>query len=137
MTRAVVAVMTAINFMATLTVCAGGAGGGGSLQGAEWVVEDIAGAGVIDRSRATVNFGADGRIFGRASCNNYTGEYVLTGAELAVSRLAATEKACAPALMEQERRFLDILQQARRFTLTPEGALILYAEDDRTLTARR
>ena len=38
------------------------------LIGDEWVVEDI-GGGLIDRSRATLDFGVDGRLAGRASCN--------------------------------------------------------------------
>jgi uncharacterized membrane protein len=34
------------------------------LQGAEWVVEDIAGTGIVDGSRATLNFGTDGGLAG-------------------------------------------------------------------------
>jgi hypothetical protein len=34
--------------------------------------------GIVERSRATLNFGADGRVSGRASCNT-TAQYTLTG----------------------------------------------------------
>lgn len=107
------------------------------LQGREWVVEDINGKGVIDRSRATLNFGADGRVSGRSSCNNYTAQYTLTGEGLTVSKAAGTMMACEPPLMQQESLFLDVLQNVRRFDLGPDGALILQTDDRRTITARR
>ena len=107
------------------------------LQGREWAVVDINGKGIIDRSRATLNFGPDGRVAGRASCNNYTAQYTLTGEGLTVSKAAGTMMACEPALMRQEQLFLDVLQNVRRFDLGPDGALILQTDDRRTITARR
>jgi len=107
------------------------------LPGAEWVVEDINRTGLIDRSRATLNFGTDGRLSGRASCNTYSGEYTLTAEGLTVAKIATTRMACAPALMRQEDLFLAVLRNLQRFTLSPDGALILHAGDGRTITARR
>jgi heat shock protein HslJ/uncharacterized lipoprotein YbaY len=107
------------------------------LQGREWVVEDINGKGIVDRSRATLDFGADGRVAGRSSCNNYTAQYTLTGEGLTVSKAAGTMMACPPALMQQEALFLDVLQNVRRFDLGPDGALILQTDDRRAITARR
>jgi heat shock protein HslJ/uncharacterized lipoprotein YbaY len=106
------------------------------LVGAEWVVEDITG-GIVERSRATLNFNADGNLNGRASCNTYTTTYKLSGEGLAIGKTAATMMACAPSLMQQEGRFLDILQQARRFEITDIGALVLITADGRRITARR
>lgn len=106
------------------------------LIGDEWVVEDIAG-GLVDRSRATLDFGIDGRLAGRASCNAYTSSYTVTGERLAIGTTATTMMSCAPALMEQERRFLDILQRIRGFDVTDTGALVLQDELGRRITARR
>jgi heat shock protein HslJ len=39
--------------------------------------------------------------------------------------------------MAQERLFLDVLQNVRRFDLRPDGALVLQTDDRRTITARR
>jgi heat shock protein HslJ len=116
-----------------------GCGGdpGALLQGAEWVVEDINGTGVIDGSRVTLNFSADRRISGRASCNTYTGAYTLTGETLTISKTGVTRMACAPALMRQEDLFLDVLKNVRGFAVGADGALILRAGDGRTVTARR
>jgi heat shock protein HslJ/uncharacterized lipoprotein YbaY len=106
------------------------------LIGAEWVVEDIGGT-LIDRSRATLDFGADGRLAGRASCNAYTATYRLTGESLTVGAAATTMMSCAPALMEQERRFMEILQRVQGFDITDTGALVLRDDLGRTITARR
>ena len=106
------------------------------LIGAEWVVEDIGGT-LIDRSRATLDFGADGRLAGRASCNAFTATYRLTGESLTVGAAATTMMSCAPALMEQERRFMEILQRVQTFDVTDTGALVLRDDRGRAITARR
>jgi len=106
------------------------------LVGTEWAVEDIT-RGMLDGSRATLNFGSDGTLSGRASCNMFTTTYKLSGEGLAIGRTAATMMACAPELMQQEGRFLDILQQANRFEISDTGALLLFAPDGRRITARR
>jgi heat shock protein HslJ/uncharacterized lipoprotein YbaY len=107
------------------------------LQGPEWVVEDIARAGIIDRSRVTLNFDTDGRLRGRASCNSYLGTYVLTGETLTLSPAATTSMACAPSLMDQETTFLDLLARVQRFEIDRTGALILHTDGGLTLLARR
>ena len=107
------------------------------LQGGEWVVADIAGKGLADRSRATLNFGRDGRVYGRGSCNNYTAEYTLTGEGLTVGKAAGTMMACEPAIMQQEGLFLDVLRNVRAFDFRDDGALVLRAGDGRTIVARR
>ena len=104
-----------------------GCGGepGRLLQGGEWVVEDINGAGIIDRSRVTLNFWQDGRVTGRASCNHFAGHYELTGEGLSIGEAAVTRMACAPALMMQEQRVLDNVRQVQGFELDSTGALLL------------
>lgn len=107
------------------------------LQGAEWRVEDIGGAGIVDRSRVTLRFNDDGRVAGTASCNRYSGAYELTGEGLTLGRMLTTKMACAPALMQQEQRFLGLLAQVRRFEIAADGALALIAADGRRIVARR
>ena len=106
------------------------------LIGAEWTVEDIGGT-LIDRSRPTLDFGVDGRLAGRATCNAFTATYRLTGEGLTVGAAATTMMSCAPSLMEQERRFMDILQRVRSFDVTDTGALVLQDDAGRRMTARR
>lgn len=107
------------------------------LRSGEWVVEDINAGGIIDRSRVTIRFGDDGRVAGKASCNSFMGRYTQTGNGLVFAGIATTMMACPTALMDQEREFLEILGAVTRFELTPDGALILHTDDQRTLKARR
>lgn len=105
------------------------------LRGAEWVVEDIAGAGLIDSSRVTLRFLSDNRVAGRASCNRYAGSYQLTGEGIGFGAIAATRMACAPALMEQENRFLRILGEVVRVQIGRQGQLQLSTSSGDTITA--
>ncbi|MFN3959566.1 MAG: META domain-containing protein [Parvularculaceae bacterium] len=107
------------------------------LVGGEWVVEDINGGGVIDDSHASLLFDDEGRVSGSSSCNRYGASYTLTGEGLAISRAAATLMACAPALMDQERKFFDTLAKVSGFSIDPTGALILTTPDGGRILARR
>lgn len=105
------------------------------LRGTEWVVEDIEGGGIIDRSRVTIEFLADNRVAGRSSCNRYMGAWNLTGEGLELGKMAGTMMACAPALMHQEDRFLKVLSEVQRFRIGPHGELILSTADGDALRA--
>jgi heat shock protein HslJ len=39
--------------------------------------------------------------------------------------------------MQQEAKFLEVLQNVRRFDVTVDGALVLETDDRRTIKARR
>jgi len=107
------------------------------LIGDEWVAQDIGGGGIIDRSRVTLDFGVDGRLAGRASCNAYTTTYGLTGENLTIGTTATTMMSCPTSLQDQERRFLEILQRVRRFDINETGTLVLQDDLGRRITARR
>jgi heat shock protein HslJ len=105
------------------------------LRGA--LVEDVGGAGIVDGSRATLNFGDDGRLTGGASCNTYGAAWKLSGEGLTIDKAQATLMACTPALDNQEREFLRLLAVVHRFDITDDGALLLHSADGATITARR
>lgn len=107
------------------------------LRGGEWIVEDLDGGGIIDRSRASLLFADGGQLSGRASCNTYTARYALSGEGLTFSDATVTQKACAPSLMAQEERFLATLRAVRSFDFTSDGALLLKADGQRSIKARR
>lgn len=106
------------------------------LQGVEWVVQDIAGTGIVADSRATLAFDAEGKVAGSGSCNRYFGPYTLAADKVTFGNMASTMMACPDALMEQERRFLQTLQQVQAFEITADGALVLRGSAG-TITARR
>jgi heat shock protein HslJ len=109
------------------------------LTGTVWRVEDVMGGGVIDSAKVTLAFDGQGRVSGRSACNRYSGGYDLTGEGVSFGQIAVTRMACAPALMELERKMLEALSQVRRFDFDATGALLLIGgpEGTRLLTARR
>ena len=84
---------------------------------------------LVDRSHLTVTLGADGRAHGHAGCNRWFASYQTLGNQLSFSQAGATRMMCAPALMEQEERFLQALGQVKRWEIGENGELRLwYAE---------
>jgi heat shock protein HslJ len=88
----------------------------------EWIGERP----LIDRSQLTLTLGEDGRAYGTAGCNHWFASYRLTGDELSFGATGSTRKMCAPALMEQEVRFLDSLGKVRRWDVSPIQQLRLW-----------
>ena len=86
-----------------------------SLTGRTWVLEDLQGAGVLDDAQATLEIGQDGRVSGRATCNQFTGTATIAGDSISFGPLATTRMACAEALMLQERNYLAALAQAKQY----------------------
>ena len=107
------------------------------LMGQEWQIEDIAGAGIIDNSHATLHFLPDGRLAGSATCNRIVGSYEGLGNSLAIAPAGTTMMACPEALMAQERKLLDLLPTVSRYKIDASGALLLIGADGTVLTARR
>lgn len=109
------------------------------LTGAQWHITDVMGSGVADGAEVTLGFDADGRAFGRAACNRFSGGYELTGEGVSFGPMAATKMACAPALMDIETKMFEALAQVRRFDFDDTGALLLIGgpEGEALLTARR
>ena len=88
----------------------------------EWIGERP----LIDRSYLTVTLGEDNRAYGNAGCNHWFGGYSLDDEQLSFSAPASTMKMCAPALMEQEQRFLKALQSVQRWDFSGTGELRLW-----------
>ncbi len=107
------------------------------LLGQEWVIEDIAGAGVVDNSHATLQFLPGGRLAGSATCNRFFGSYESVAPKLRIQTAGATQMACPEALMNQENKLLKLLPAIERYRIDKTGALVLSTADGRTVLARR
>ena len=90
-------------------------GAGAGIVGTAWLVEDIAGRGVIDSAQTTLSFDTAGRVSGSGGCNRFTGAATLAGEALTVGLLAATRLACVPALMDQEQKFFKAIEAVRSY----------------------
>lgn len=104
------------------------------------------------KTEVTVSFSADGTISGSAGCNDYEGNWSVSGdwnefeegvpdeddgQELTIDSLSWTEMACEDEdIMQQEAEVLELLQNAGRWVLIrgnfnlrdPEGGFLLEAE---------
>jgi heat shock protein HslJ len=86
-----------------------------SLTGSEWLLEDLAGRGVIDNVQATLAFPEKGKVSGNGSCNRFFGTAKITANAVQLGPLGATRMACPEAVMIQETKYLDALQKTERF----------------------
>ncbi len=107
------------------------------LVGREWLIQDIAGMGVIDNSPASLLFLPDGSLAGNTTCNRLIGSYEAADSGLTLGLLGTTMMACPPALADQEQKLLRSLAQVTSFRVDDTGALILKTAQDDTITARR
>jgi uncharacterized lipoprotein YbaY/heat shock protein HslJ len=72
------------------------------------------------------------RVSGSGGCNRLMGGFQLQGEELRFSRLASTRMACGPEVMAFEQRFVEALDQVRRWSIDRNN-LLLQDERGRTL----
>ena len=93
------------------------------LPGTSWVLEDLAGAPVVQRGRATLEFDASGRASGNGSCNRFSGPATISGDSISFGPLISTEMACVEEpLTNQETRYLAALGAAERWAM--EGSTL-------------
>lgn len=125
MTRAVLVSLFALAACAT---------GGGPVNGA-WLASEASGDVRFGQPYPTLLI-EGGRISGTGGCNRYAGEITLSGDAIDIRNVASTEMACSPAIMEQERLFHTLLEDATLFDASAPGRLVLRAPDGRSLSLR-
>ena len=111
-----------------------------TLADSHWQVESIDRAGIIDFSHVTLNVNSNGdtsRVSGSTGCNQFTGALDVDDADTVFSdkssaesfstdKLILTKKACAPALMKQEQRFIEMLTASATYSIVENTWLVLY-----------
>jgi heat shock protein HslJ len=95
----------------------------------EWIGENP----LIDRSHLTMTLGEDGRAYGTAGCNHWFAPYSVEDDTIRFGMVGSTRKMCAPALMEQEQRFLDALTKVQRWDISPIDQLRLWPAEGKPL----
>jgi heat shock protein HslJ len=110
--------------------------GGLRADGGSWRVVDLNGLPVVEGRAPTLAL-ADGRLTGNTGCNSFGGRYDLSRQEgIRFTDIAVTEMACEPPVMEQERRFLAILNAVQGYSRYGDGSLSLVAADGSALRLR-
>ena len=124
---------SAILFILPLAACATGAAGIGS---GELRAVDVNGVAVVGERPLTLRLDS-GRVSGSAGCNSFSGTYRSRGGDkLEFGPLAATRIACDPQLMEQEARYLSILDAAESYNRYGDGGVSIIAPDGRAIRFR-
>ena len=95
-----------------------------SLIGSEWLLEDLAGSGMMDGIQSTLTFPETGKIAGNGSCNRFFGSAEISGDTIKLGPLASTRMACPDPVMNQEMKYLAALQAAERFEWKDPNLLI-------------
>ncbi len=102
-----------------------------TLAGSEWGPKTASGT-----PEPFVQFRSKGELSGFAGCNNFFGTYELDGTVLTIGPLASTKKMCAQG-MDEERDFLQALQNARRIKATHLKLNIFGADGELLLGLQR
>ena len=90
-----------------------------------WIVEDIAGRGIIDYSRIELVLEYDEQLSGSTGCNLLLGRYRVDGSAMTIDIAMTTRKVCPEALMYQERVFQGAIESIDSYRFDPTGALVL------------
>ncbi|MCF7544221.1 META domain-containing protein [Pseudomonas petrae] len=98
-----------------------------------YVLEWIGERPLIDNSHLTMTLGNDGRAYGNAGCNHWFAPYQLQGNAITFGPVGSTRKLCAPALMEQEHRFLEAMGKVQRWDVSPIEQLRLWPAQGKPL----
>ncbi|HSC85179.1 MAG TPA: META domain-containing protein [Pseudomonas sp.] len=96
-------------------------------------VEWIGALPLIDNSHLTITLGEDGRAYGNAGCNHWFASYTLADDKLSFGPTGSTRKMCAPALMEQEQRFLQALGTVQRWDVSGIEQLRLWPAEGKPI----
>lgn len=100
----------------------------------QWLAEDILGGGVIDRVETRLEITADGSVHGSSGCNAISGTAKIVGDSIEFGPIAATRKACVPAVGDQEQKFFKALGLTRRWQYdAAQQKLMLLGKGGRTL----
>ncbi len=101
-----------------------------SLEGRTFLSTAAFGRALVPGSVVRLSF-QDGQIGATGGCNSMGGPYAIEGDRLVISRLATTEMACAPDLMDQDQWLADLLDGA---TIDLEGDTLTLAKDETRLS---
>lgn len=108
------------------------------MGGYDWRASDLNGVRVLPDSTVTLRLEGRDRVSGTAGCNTYSGTYRLMSKEgIDFTTLTTTRKACAPELMEQEQRYLSILDAVEGYSFYSDGSFSLVSPDGRAIRFRR
>ena len=104
------------------------AAGESPLTGHEWRPLRLLGVSVHGDTKLRVGFSGDGRIYGSAGCNRYSGRYDRRAGAFRVESMRATRRQCDDEIMALEAQLFEVFRDVREAELY-EGDLRFLDED--------
>jgi heat shock protein HslJ len=101
------------------------------LPDTHWTLQTLDGAPVFANKGSVphlVLHASTQKLSGSAGCNRLQGRYTQRGTQLALTALASTRMACAPLLMQQEQRFIELLGLAGAYRIEGQTMSLLQGE---------
>ncbi len=102
-----------------------------TVEGVDWHLRAIDGVVVDAAVQATLMFGADGSVSGKAPCNRFGTANTAALPEVKLGPIAATRMACDR--LAEEQTFFDALARVDRMVAEGQDTLILTGPDGRSL----
>lgn len=104
---------------ATVTVGSPPPPSGNPLQGTSWVLLTLNGAPVVEGTEITAVFGDGSTLSGNGGCNTYNGQYQVNQSSLTIAGISQSQISCPapPAVMPQERSYINVLGSASGFSI--------------------
>ena len=106
------------------------------LVGHQWYLQSLGGHGLVGGTRIALNFDATSSVTGSGGCNRLFGAWRRNGDRLNLTGMGATKMACAGPVMQREGAFLAALDRVNRYTIAPDGSLVLFTNDNSQLVFR-
>lgn len=97
----------------------------------EWRAERLNGKPLLAGTTITMNFAENGRVYGKATVNNYFSSWLTAGNLIIISGGGSTMMAGPPERMEQERLFLVTLNKVRKYEIKGEELVMTAADGAR------
>lgn len=119
-----------------LTACLPAAAQDGSLPFdliGKWKAEEIQGAAPQSGADSILEIEEAGTVAGSGGCNTIFGQVRQGGGVLKIGPLAVTRKACAPAIMDQERKFVEAINAATDYRGERGSLTLLNAKSEPVL----
>ena len=95
------------------------------LAGMVWLADEIDGQRVVDGIASTIAFDGRSQAVGSTGCNRYVAPFHVAGSTLRLGDIAMTRRACPPAVMDQEHRFVVALGAIRTYHQEGEALWLL------------
>lgn len=107
-----------------------------SFPASIWKVTSLAGTAPLTEHPITFAIDAEGQINGNASCNRFGGACQFGPGTMEVGPLRTTRRACEPDIMQQEQKFLSLLEAASSWEIS-ESTLVLRSSSGEITAVRQ